>query len=149
MPIIEMKITIAGLYDYDNTIFDNLNLPAATDDLPGADKETAVFEILENCNDFEVMYPDADYIKESIGYWSTAMHFLGLECGRQSMNNIIRYITLTGMKKYMKKQVEITRRRLTPQKQEQKQLITLTIFRIPIKLHRAARLATREAANAK
>ena len=73
MPIIEMKITIAGLYDYDNTIFDNLNLPAATDDLPGADKETAVFEILENCNDFEVMYPDADYIKESIGYWSTAM----------------------------------------------------------------------------
>lgn len=73
MLVWEMKITIASLYDFDNTIFDNLNLPVATQTLPAADKETAVYEILENCNDFEVMYPDSDYMKESIGYWSNAM----------------------------------------------------------------------------
>lgn len=73
MQAMEMKITIAGLYDYDDTIFDNLNLPTATQSLPAADKTTAVYEILENCNDFEVMYPDSDYMKTSIGYWSNAM----------------------------------------------------------------------------
>jgi len=63
----EMKLTVSGLFEYDDTLFDYLNLPAA------ADKETAVWTILENTEDFEVLYPDADYLKESIKYWSRAM----------------------------------------------------------------------------
>lgn len=67
MPIMEMKVTLSGLFQFDDTIFNDLDLPT------GADKETAVWTILENCNDFEVMYPDTEYIKQSIGYWSNAM----------------------------------------------------------------------------
>ena len=67
MPTVEMKITLSGLFQYDDSIFDDLKLPEE------ADKETAVWTILENCNDFEIMYPDAEYIKQSIGYWSKAM----------------------------------------------------------------------------
>ena len=74
MPMnLDPVLTIGGLYNYDNTIFANLHLPAATGDLPAADTTTAIFEILENCSDFEIMYPDADYMKLSIGYWSTSM----------------------------------------------------------------------------
>lgn len=59
------RLTLIGLYNYDNTIFDNLTLPS------GITKPTLVNNILMRGAEFEVFYPDADFIKFSIGAWAT------------------------------------------------------------------------------
>lgn len=60
-------LTIAGLYNYDNSIFDNLKLP------PGVNHDTAVFHIIEECGFLEILFPNPDYLKTSIGEWSDGM----------------------------------------------------------------------------
>ena len=57
------KLTMIGLYNYDNTLFDGLTLPA------GIDKETAVNEFLLKCGEFEVNYPNIDFMKMAITHW--------------------------------------------------------------------------------
>lgn len=61
------KISVLGLYRADNTLFDNLVLPV------GVDKDTLIAEIISECADLEVLYPDSDYMKMLIGYWSGGM----------------------------------------------------------------------------
>lgn len=58
------RMTLIGLYNYDPSIFDLLELPE------GIDKETLTDNILQRSGDFEVLYPDTDYMKLSIGAWS-------------------------------------------------------------------------------
>lgn len=58
------KITLIGMYNYDNTLFDLLSLP---EDI---DKQTLVDNILLRSGEFEVLYPDMDFLKYSIGAWS-------------------------------------------------------------------------------
>lgn len=58
------KITLIGMYNYDQTLFDLLTLPT------GIDKSTLVDNILIRSGEFEVLYPDMDYLKFSIGAWS-------------------------------------------------------------------------------
>ena len=58
------RMTLIGLYNYDSSIFDLLELPE------GIDKETLTDNILQRSGDFEVLYPDSDYMKLSIGAWS-------------------------------------------------------------------------------
>mgnify|MGYP006908828120 CR=1 FL=1 len=60
----QAKMTLIGLYNYDNDLFDNLTLP------DGIDKSTLVDNILLRGSEFEVMYPDIDFLKYSIGAWS-------------------------------------------------------------------------------
>lgn len=58
------KLTLIGLYEYDPTIFDTLTLPA------GLNKDTLIDNILLRSGEFEVIYPDTDFMKFSIGAWS-------------------------------------------------------------------------------
>ena len=58
------KVTIVGLYNYDDTLFDGLSLP------DGVSKDDAVFTILERNGDFPLLYPDFDFLKTAIGVWS-------------------------------------------------------------------------------
>ena len=58
------KITLIGMYNYDNTLFDLLSLP---EDI---NKQTLVDNILLRSGEFEVLYPDIDFLKYSIGAWS-------------------------------------------------------------------------------
>lgn len=58
------KITMLGLYYYDSSLFDQMVLPA------GIDADTARDAILMRCGEFEVLYPDADFMKGAIGLWS-------------------------------------------------------------------------------
>ena len=51
------SISILGLYQFDPTIFDNLQLP------DGLDKDELVSNILIEGADLEVLYPNADFIK--------------------------------------------------------------------------------------
>ena len=62
----QSKLTLIGLYNYDNTIFDLLNVPE------GLTKDTLVNNILLRSSEFEVLYPDPDFIKSAIGDFSNA-----------------------------------------------------------------------------
>lgn len=63
-----MKLTMLGLQQAltlkNQTLFDNMNLPA------GIDKDTVVDNILLEGSDFEVLYPDPDFMRAAIGTWS-------------------------------------------------------------------------------
>lgn len=58
------KVTIVGLYNYNDSLFDNLSLPAAIS------KTGLIYNILERCGDLPVLYPDWDFMKIMIGVWS-------------------------------------------------------------------------------
>lgn len=62
----QAKLTLIGLYNYDNTIFDLLNVPE------GLTKDTLVNNILLRSSEFEVLYPDPDFMKSAIGDFSNA-----------------------------------------------------------------------------
>lgn len=57
-------MSIIGLYNYDNTLFDRLQIPN------GVNRETVISNILDTCAEMELLYPDAGYLKTAIGYWS-------------------------------------------------------------------------------
>ena len=57
-------LTVMGLYNYDNTIFDNLMLP------DGVDKPTLVDNIILETAELECIYPTPVFLKTAIGLWS-------------------------------------------------------------------------------
>lgn len=59
----QSKLTVIGLYNYDNTLFDNLVFPE------GIEKSIAVNEILIRSGEFETLYPDFDFLKQMITHW--------------------------------------------------------------------------------
>ena len=59
-----MRMSILGLYSYDPTIFDNIQLPSELD------RDVMVNNILMNYAELEVLYPDASFMKEAIRQWS-------------------------------------------------------------------------------
>ena len=56
-------LSLIGLYNYDDTIFDKLTFPE------GIDKTVAVNNILFRSGDFEVLFPDPDFMRDAIGLW--------------------------------------------------------------------------------
>ena len=60
-------LSILGLYNYDNTIFDNFHLPQALT----TNKELIIDNILMDCAEFEILYPDSDFMKFAIDKWSS------------------------------------------------------------------------------
>ena len=61
--MIPATLSILGLYNYDSTIFDNLVTPFE-------DNENLIQNILMECAELEILYPDADFMKFAIGAWS-------------------------------------------------------------------------------
>ena len=61
------KLSILGLYQWNNHIFDDMEIPEEID------AETVKWEILEECAELEILYPDPDFMKESIKFWSRRM----------------------------------------------------------------------------
>lgn len=61
-------ISILGLYQFGNyqneDLFKNMILP------DGIDRETLIDTILEQCAEFEAVYPNFEYLQFSIGTWS-------------------------------------------------------------------------------
>lgn len=60
----QMKLTLNGLFQFDNSLFDNLELPSELT------KDTCIQVILEKCGEFPLLYPDFDYMKYAIGVFS-------------------------------------------------------------------------------
>lgn len=61
----ESKLTLIGLYNYDDTLFDSLSLPS------GIDKTLAINCILHDGGEFEVVYSDIEFLKSMIGVVSS------------------------------------------------------------------------------
>lgn len=59
----EMYLPLMGLYNYDSTILDNLTFP------DGIDVQLAKNSILKNCAEYPLLYPDPDYIRDTVPIW--------------------------------------------------------------------------------
>ena len=59
-----MNLSILGIYNYDNHIFDDMVIPETID------KQTLIDNILLECAELEILYPDADFLKLAIKSWS-------------------------------------------------------------------------------
>lgn len=60
----KMTMNLLSLYNYDESLFDNLVLPE------GIDKDTLVDNLLLDTVSQEVLYADPDIMKQAIGMWS-------------------------------------------------------------------------------
>lgn len=59
-----MEMSLLGLYNYNPDIFRGLQLPESVD------KEKLVNNLLAECAEFEVLYPDADFFAFMVEVWS-------------------------------------------------------------------------------
>ena len=57
-------MTLIGLYNYQDDLFDDLSLPE------GIDKQTFIDNLLLRSGDFELLYPNGDFMKDAIRVWS-------------------------------------------------------------------------------
>lgn len=57
------KITLLGFYNYDNTLFNNIQLP------DGINKDRLVNNILLECGEFEVLYANYNFYKNAIEHF--------------------------------------------------------------------------------
>ena len=70
-----MWMSIMGMYEYDNSLFDGLDVPSYTDKQQVThvvDKNAVINSILLNCAELEILYPSFDTMKLAIGVWSAA-----------------------------------------------------------------------------
>lgn len=63
----KITLSVLGLYTHDNTIFNNMVIPA------NVDRETLINKILMECAEFEILYPDAEFMALAIENWSKSM----------------------------------------------------------------------------
>lgn len=61
-------LSVMGLYNYDDSIFDDMVLPTS-DHL---DKDTLVQNILVECSELEILYTDSTFFKQILEIWSKA-----------------------------------------------------------------------------
>lgn len=64
-----MWISILGMYQHDETIFNNMWLP------DGLDKETTIKSILFECAELEILYPEIEVLKKAIELWSKSNQY--------------------------------------------------------------------------
>ena len=70
-----MWLSIMGMYEYDNSLFDGLDVPTYTDKnnvVHVVDKNAVINSILLNCAELEILYSNFDSMKLAIGVWSAA-----------------------------------------------------------------------------
>lgn len=64
-----MILSITGMYEYDNSLFNGLQLPETLN------KDAVIHEILLQCAELELVYPDIDIMKLAITTWSIANQY--------------------------------------------------------------------------
>ena len=62
-----VRISVLGLYNYDNSLFSEMVYPAA---FTADEKQTVVGNILAECAELECLFPDTGTMKTMIGLWS-------------------------------------------------------------------------------
>lgn len=61
-----MRLSILSIYNYDDTVFEGLEMPE------GIDKQNVIDEIILQCADLELLYPDPEILKKAITIWSNS-----------------------------------------------------------------------------
>ena len=64
---VKAKLSVLGLYRWNNDVFKNMALPS------DVDGEVLTWKILEDCAELEILYSDPEYMQASIYNWSSAM----------------------------------------------------------------------------
>lgn len=91
----QISVSILGLYSLDESIFDNMEIP------DGLDKDVLIAEILAECSDFTLLYPDGDFMKMMLGMWSKKEKLVweamqkSVELEYNPIENFDRYETVT------------------------------------------------------
>lgn len=70
-----MLLSIMGMYEYDPSIFDGLDIPTYTDpdgNIHIIDKNNVINNIVLECAELELLYQSSDIMKMAIGVWSAA-----------------------------------------------------------------------------
>lgn len=57
-------LSVYGLYNFDDTLFDLMVLPQ------GMDRRDTIDNLVMECAELEILYPDPDFLKMAIGAWS-------------------------------------------------------------------------------
>ena len=65
--MVKSNLSVWGLYNYDNTLFSDLQIPTSLT------KQTVVDNILLECAELQVLWSDPDFMKTAIGAWSRKM----------------------------------------------------------------------------
>lgn len=71
-------LSIVTLNNYDETIWDGLQVPTVDTykdglhTLNSVDKDLVISSIIMECADLQLIYPDLEYMKSMIGWWSAA-----------------------------------------------------------------------------
>lgn len=61
-------MTIAGIYQFKDGLFNNLNLP------DGINKDDVINQILLDGSNFEILYSDFNFMQDAIGLWSNTWY---------------------------------------------------------------------------
>lgn len=61
-------MTIAGMYQFKDGLFNNLKLP------DGINKEDVINQILLDGSNFEILYSDFNFMQDAIGLWSNTWY---------------------------------------------------------------------------
>ena len=70
-----MWLSIQGMYEYDNTVFDGFDSPSYTDEnniVHTLNRDDVINNILLQCAELEVIYPSVQMMKFAIGVWSAS-----------------------------------------------------------------------------
>lgn len=70
-----MWLSIQGIYEYDNTVFDGFDSPSYTDEnnvVHTLNRDDVINNILLQCAELEVIYPSPSMMKFAIGVWSAS-----------------------------------------------------------------------------
>ena len=70
-----MWLSIMGMYEYNNTVFEGFESPSFTDDeqvIHTLDRDDVINNILLNCAELELVYPSFEMMKFAIGVWSAS-----------------------------------------------------------------------------
>jgi len=64
------RLDLLGIYQFDNTVLDLLELPEDEDGNDVLDRDTLKDNLLADTAEMEILYPDASFLKLAIGAWS-------------------------------------------------------------------------------
>lgn len=64
------RLDLLGIYQFDNTVLDLLELPEDEDGNEVIDRDTLKDNLLADTAEMEILYPDASFLKLAIGSWS-------------------------------------------------------------------------------
>lgn len=68
--MLRSRLDLIGIYNYDNTVLDLLELPEDEDGNELIERDTLKDNLLMDTAEMEILYPDSSFLKLAIGAWS-------------------------------------------------------------------------------